>query len=416
MLTLDLLLLPLLVSTHLLQSLVTTGNVQHRQSSTTAPAMTNATSATTSPHEHVGFIKASGDRGTMELVWGCVVTIILCTWNVQRQSVPSPHDTIVQKICRKALGMLATVAAPELLTALALIEYLSARWNTQAMHRIGWKRWTAKHAFFADMGGYVLDYHDDKCMLVTSKEILWLAENKMLGPVGLDSSNIDNVASENAFQKIVTSIQLAWFALQSLGRAVNGLAFSLAEVTTLSFVTCAVINMLLWWEKPSGVSARIRLSLPAVTQRTIDSMLLSTKGEREWLVRDLRASSWTTSNSDWKPTIEERFLVLASVALLCLGAGAWHVAAWKYSFPSTTEDILWKISSVAGIVMPMFICLWGVLPDNWSERIKDIFFWTVLILGVVSRIYIILESIVSVRSAPSGIYQRLEWGDFLPHF
>ena len=30
---------------------------------------------------------------------------------------------------------------------------------------------------FVDMGGYLLEYKDDKFMVVTSREIFWLAEN-----------------------------------------------------------------------------------------------------------------------------------------------------------------------------------------------------------------------------------------------
>ena len=149
----------------------------------------------------------------------------------------------------------------------------------------------------------------------------------MLGSVGLESSSIDNVAGENVFRKTITTIQLAWFATQSLGRAVTGLAFSLAEVTTLSFLTCAIITMILWWEKPGGVSTRVRLRLPAVTQQAVEKMLQSTKSEREYLVRDLWVSSIDTSNGNREFTLRESVLVLASAALFSPGAGAWHMAA-----------------------------------------------------------------------------------------
>src|ERR1700743_2574981 len=103
--------------------------------------MTSAANLTTKGYQHVGFVTASPVRGTIELAWGCLFTIILCTWNIQRLVVPSPKDSTWTKLTRKVGWMLFTVAIPEWLTFYALLETYNA-WSTKReMHRKGFRSW-----------------------------------------------------------------------------------------------------------------------------------------------------------------------------------------------------------------------------------------------------------------------------------
>ena len=197
--------------------------------------MVSATNLTTNSHEHVGFVSASPVRGTIQLVWSCVFTIILCTWNILRPGVPSPRESTWRRTSRKLCLALCAIAAPEWLAAVARAEYMVARSNKQKMHKRGFRHWTLKHAFFADMGGYLLEYDVEKRVLATSKEIEWLAKKGLLNPAEMKASDIDDLSTENVLQRTILTIQLVWFTLQCLGRAVEGLDFSLFEVTTLSF-------------------------------------------------------------------------------------------------------------------------------------------------------------------------------------
>ncbi|TKA76979.1 hypothetical protein B0A49_03461, partial [Cryomyces minteri] len=102
---------------------------------------------------HVGFVQDANFRSTFDLVWSCLVTMALCTWTVQRPSVPSPSDSDSKVLLRKAAWAALTIAAPDALTLIAAEEFFGAREQVKRFHEHGYAWWTMSHAFFGYMGG-----------------------------------------------------------------------------------------------------------------------------------------------------------------------------------------------------------------------------------------------------------------------
>ncbi|RPB06944.1 hypothetical protein P167DRAFT_530476 [Morchella conica CCBAS932] len=143
--------------------------------------------------------------------------------------------------------------------------------------------------------------------------------------------------------------------------------------------------------------------------------------------------------------------------LILLAYGACHAAAWNTHFPSPVERLLWRISSVVIAVVPAY-ALFLVTLDNGDHdtlwNILTLFMFKMLnlfdgvgrvhIMGInlnireiykrtfsvlvftplfiiclavpVGRLYLFIESFLSLRSLPYGSFDSTPWEDYFPHF
>jgi len=63
----------------------------------------------------------------------------------------------------------------------------------------------------------------------------------------------------DALSKIVFILQSTWFITQCIARCVQGLDFTQLELTTLALASLNGITFLLWWDKPLGAQAHVRV-------------------------------------------------------------------------------------------------------------------------------------------------------------
>lgn len=116
------------------------------------------------------FVRSPDSRGTLDILWSCLFTIIACTWTVQHLNVPEQRNgrdpgwkgDIKWKLKRLWTGlkwMLATMIAPELClakTAGDLRSGMKGLPNLREFARRDGVDWTLTHSLFADMGGFVI--------------------------------------------------------------------------------------------------------------------------------------------------------------------------------------------------------------------------------------------------------------------
>jgi hypothetical protein len=137
--------------------------------------MSTFTTNCTLPVDIVNYVSSPNTRGTIDILWSCLATLFLCTWSVQHPNVPvlqRPHTALgkVIKHCymflRKMKGMLATLLAPELLLAIAISDHSSAVVHASAAIQRGLDgiEWSLTHAFYANMGGFVIQFTEDTCI------------------------------------------------------------------------------------------------------------------------------------------------------------------------------------------------------------------------------------------------------------
>src|SRR5277367_3007849 len=104
----------------------------------------------------VGWTPAPSRRGTINLLWSCLSTVFLCTWTVLCLNVPARDDSFWVQIRRKAKWSLIVVFGPEILVSFAIGQWASARRSVAAFQELGYHEWTIRHAYYCDMGGFIL--------------------------------------------------------------------------------------------------------------------------------------------------------------------------------------------------------------------------------------------------------------------
>jgi hypothetical protein len=88
----------------------------------------------TLPNDLVGWQENSDRRGTLEILFSCLVTILACTWSVQHLNLPARKDTWLQRGLRKIWWTLITILFPELLLALGWAEFRAALRSMDTMY------------------------------------------------------------------------------------------------------------------------------------------------------------------------------------------------------------------------------------------------------------------------------------------
>lgn len=128
------------------------------------------------------YIDGPNVRGTLNILWNCLAVFFLCTWTIQHLNIPeqAPSDATSDWITKKLLGfgrkskwMLITVIAPEFILAKAWLDLLAAQRNCKEMKPFAAEdgvEWTKAHAYYANMGGFVIEFGPIQAQSATSVE------------------------------------------------------------------------------------------------------------------------------------------------------------------------------------------------------------------------------------------------------
>lgn len=90
--------------------------------------------------------------------------------------------------------------------------------------------------------------------------------------------------------------------------------------------------------------------------------------------------------------------------------GGVNCFAWRFSFPTVTELVLWRVSAVVCTASP-FVLL-GVLARLQSKPVLFI----VIAVYVICRVILVVLTFTSLRAAPPGVFHATAWTSFIPHF
>jgi len=248
-----------------------------------------------------------------------------------------------------------------------------------------------------------IDFYDDGLNLkhydiVGSKSLSHLAGS--IPTVVLD--DIMDKNKSDGLAKLIISAQSMWFLLQLLGRQLEHLPITLIEINTAVHILCALAVYILWWYKPQGVCR------PTVIK--INSLDFSSPG---------------TDILDRPPqhAMREGGLKRALIyPVLELAYGGLHALAWSASFPSAIEQWCWRIASLFlitfGFISLFFICIVVFLPAGFRKLLTAFTKMQVflVLLFILAKLYITIESVASLRSLPEGAFTTPSWSNILPHF
>lgn len=364
--------------------------------------------------EKINYISSPNTRGTLDILWSCLFTIVSCTWTVQYPEVPARRAEFepgrkgwwkwaANKYSSQVGLFLLTLIAPEFLLGVYITQNTRLKACVKAFEDSGYVKldgveWTRSHIFLTEMGGLIMKIskrspdssdHSTQTEMPTTNDAdgatsdLSLDTAKGLSdkvtpqqdtPTGepdsapedlgtefwtLDSARIlalrksgilrrlPDISKEeiqdrskaDGFVRVITVFQILWLCVQTIARAVEGLAITQLEIATVAFAICAVFMYTLCWHKPKGVEVPIMVfHYHGDSERIFEQFR---KADAEPVQTDSR--NWIAKSIDYSA---EQF---AGIMTLILGGfifGGVHLLAWNFTFPTHTELVLWRAAAL----------------------------------------------------------------------
>ncbi|KIK62344.1 hypothetical protein GYMLUDRAFT_243000 [Collybiopsis luxurians FD-317 M1] len=423
-------------------------------------------------------------RSLLQLIWSCVSVLVACTWVSVHPNVPAADESFWRTSGRKIALMTVTLIAPEVVVLWAVRQWFAARKLSKC------KRWSISHGFFLIMGGFarydeglleqVLHHNEltpreekfigtvwqttwfvaqllarlTQGLPVTELEIMTVAFaainilvyffwwNKPFGvgchirvqiesvAVATDETenNLDTHILESSFEETASlpsePVQISlkqwvcsfWVQLRNTTiTSVENIHISLYQLYGLSYTSRGHHALL-------AVPQAIALILFSPVA-TLIKAIFGRNGVFDNESGDKVPSFARTK--DLEPSTNQDEYTAYGAAILF---GAIHCSAWAFAFPSTTEQVLWRIAAVIVTCAPLAIALvmYGVplkrisdaLPEPWDDR----FIFTVYGIGVIvmiayilSRVVLIVVPFLALRDLPPAAFETVEWTSFIPH-
>ncbi|KAF8836772.1 hypothetical protein BDN67DRAFT_1014387 [Paxillus ammoniavirescens] len=354
---------------------------------------------------------SSSYRSVWSILGTCALTLIICIWNVAYPNIMHEKKQYKVMLYRVALALSALVT-PELTSVRAYSEWRNAGKITQDF---GDKQWTRTHGFFALMGGFILQDGPQQELLNTREGLACLADDNIVNPK-ITKEQIGDRSKSNALGNAILVLQLSWFILQVIARAVNHVAITLVEIDTLALAALSLPLFFFWWSKPMAAA------YPHIFYKKISS---SVDGEKQnSSFEPDQAFSVSRSKTDWFSEIvigggddDENVVFVGLIVWMVFGA--LHLIAWDFQFPTQTEKTIWRAASLTLIGAPCIFFLAFFLDKIRAVRPSDILMNTIagatLCIGVIARLLLLVLMLASLRDLPPSAHDTVSWTVFVPH-
>ena len=389
----------------------------------------------TSPSEPP-YVSGPSGRGTIGLIWSCILTLWPSVWTAIHLNMPHPDWTWRRRFLKKLKYAGCALVLPEIILAYMLVQFFATWALTKDMNAIIDKqdietgsaepradlnhhgcpastitsetksnRWNLTISFFASRGGFKLkcgdgagfkkDRYGRPQYTIRPDVFIAMARKGIFLPV--NDRLCQGKGKSDAIGKLFVVGQVSWFMLQCVARKASGLPVTLLEINTVVHVACAIAIFLLMFRKPKDATEPIEFDV--TTCSACREFFLQSKHELYRVVNT--DAAYDFKNVQWA----------GNVSLFALSAmyGGLHAVAWDAHFPSYPEQIIWRVSVLFTAVSSILL-LYGL--DDFNKTNAGKF---VLAIAILPRLYLVLEAFISVRSLPVGAYQTVEWVGFLPH-
>jgi hypothetical protein len=288
---------------------------------------------------------------------------------------------------------------------------------------------------------------------------------------------IQDKSKGDIISKGLVVLQTGWFVTQCIARGAQGLPITELELVTIAFAGLNFVMYWVWWDKPLNVRRAVRVYKKRDTNDPSTDGLIATKEGGFWpplrrslsALRSAIASAWqdegwhlvwqvplivmllgpltpvmqlnrAVGGYDGEDDIiadEKRIptfypsmsigwnsantdsLLMISIASIAVVFGAIHCIAWPFPFPSDTERILWRVSSVVITSLPItaipLLVLLGRIAGSWADVIRLVIVG-LSVVYVISRIFLLVLAFLTLRALPPDAYRSVQWTALIPHF
>ncbi|KAL1840806.1 hypothetical protein VTJ49DRAFT_7705 [Mycothermus thermophilus] len=380
----------------------------HHMDTNTTFVSPSTSNFTYNPDEIVGWNPSDTNRGSIEILWSCSVTIILCCWVCPLPNVPSLNDkwyhTLIGRFNLACIGLIG----PDYLFGIALGQFSSARRSVklfQSLSRIPQGReWTLTHGFFADMGGFILVSPDYPPFPINAEQLHYLVHHGHVDFPTITKADIKALNKMDGMSKLITLWQVFWFTTTELQRVSRGLPMTVFELTALSFSLTMLVTSVCWYAKPT-ISKPITLltregrsveSIRAAARETTHPNLPQTwyrtpldfispyrrfRLDVHWCYyeqltyllrlplfsREITSRPWDRLPSKAFLVIDRALLPLAFAVLVAYSAAP--LFAWNFHFPTEGERLAWRACGVYHAVFSMGLGMYYII-TAWKVQGK----------------------------------------------
>ncbi|KAG2149309.1 hypothetical protein DEU56DRAFT_59263 [Suillus clintonianus] len=307
--------------------------------------------------------------------------------------------------------------------------------------------WTQTHSFFVLMGGFMLYVDGEPYRTLLPDDVLKLIPKGCIDAPTLTAKRIRDKSKGNVISKGLMILQVVWFILQLITRAIYHLETTQLETGTLAFAVLNFLTYAVWWNKPLDVQCPHPVywkSTESKPEDHIDAVSEDDSDEDERTMykiigaaivpfvelmgfgfppRKLRVPTFDGSIELEKS--DKRFLIFAGI-LMATTFGGIHCMAWFFTFPTNHEQVLWRMSAVAITCTPCLEILWyemnvnGAILVNYTMTIMPaivIMFLCVValiifaLLYITSRAMLLVLMVTTLRNLPVDAYTTA----FVPH-
>ncbi|OAX33713.1 hypothetical protein K503DRAFT_869382 [Rhizopogon vinicolor AM-OR11-026] len=306
--------------------------------------------------------------------------------------------------------------------------------------------WTDTHSFFVLMGGFMLYFEGKPYHTLSPDQLLDMIKNGSISAPILSAKQIHDKSKGNAISKGLVILQVAWFVLQLISRAIYHLETTQLETGTLAFAVLSFITYAAWWNKPLNVrcphpvywtSTKSKLEMYDFD----DDYLVDGIADKPKIVQIFRSTFITLfellaldddnftheklqvpmfDGSIRVDDLNKNILIISGFFMATIFGGI-HCIAWFFAFPTYPEQVLWHISAVAIIAVPWFGLFFVFLSTTFPENsvLQDLMLWITVFmpppLYITGRIILLVLMATTLRNLRPDAYQTMLWTSLVPH-
>lgn len=218
-------------------------------------------------------------------------------------------------------------------------------------------------------------------------------------------------SKSNAIVKALALIQIFWFAVQIIARLTQSRQVALLEIVTFVHGIFALLTFILWWSKPFDVSTPTPISPRTSVPQD--------------LVTDEAAMAFLDISTSVDLFFSDKIRMSCIKAILNITYGALHFLAINAEFPSLLESHLWLASIIVILTVnfgaPLCLIVGNLIPEDSAYPIFGGMLFSLSIVvctlaELVARLFLIVESVRSLRFLPHAVYILPTWSTYIPHF
>lgn len=383
-------------------------------------------SAPTSNEDTHGYVPQPTERGTIGILWSCILTLTICLWTSLHLNIPSPTDTSMHILRRKLRWMFIGAIAPESLAIMALnqriiiqrcIDTINSLPESSSLR----EKWTLTDGFYLHMGGLVLSHpsYPNKTP-IHFPQLIFLIEHHYITLPNSASQEIMDKSKADAVVKGLVCLQACWLLLQCIARAIQHLPLTTLELSTMAYVFFTAIVYASLWHKPLDVRVPTTIVLDSNQADDIRELLPPAIVNEDDILRSYLGGLRNRSIDNILGDVAKSAVVWGTFIFMTVFHGAWHCIAWNFFFASYAELWLWRACSVLSVVLTPLSLV--VLMLGFHQQRRDwraiclILGHTLAALSLGVRLMMLVEIFIGLRRLPVGAFEAVRWTSVIPHF